>query len=161
MKRFETIAFICFVFLLGNKNLLAQQGTSAGGGEAIGSGGSASYTIGQIDYISAADSGGTITQGIQQPYEILIVTGMDENGIDLTISVYPNPATDFVLLKMENNKLENFTYQLYDIQGKILLNKKVESRKTSISMIDLAQAIYFIKVLKNNIEVKTFKIIKN
>jgi hypothetical protein len=149
------------VFLLGNKNLLAQQGTSAGGGEAIGSGGSASYTIGQIDYISAADSGGTITQGIQQPYEILIVTGMDENGIDLTISVYPNPATDFVLLKMENNKLENFTYQLYDIQGKILLNKKVESRKTSISMIDLAHAIYFIKVLKNNIEVKTFKIIKN
>ena len=160
MKTFKTI-LISGCLLFGAANLRAQQGTNASGGNATGSGGSASFTVGQIDYITATGSGGAVTQGVQQPYEILITTGIETKGIDLTASVYPNPATDFVLLKIENSNSANFTFQLYTIQGKILLNKKVESNETSISMADLADAIYFIKVFNNNKEVKTFKIIKN
>jgi hypothetical protein len=161
MKTLKTILFSNCLLLFSITNLLAQQGTNASGGEASGSGGSASFTIGQTDYISATGSGGKINQGIQQPYEILVTTGIDEKGIDLTTSVYPNPTTDFVLLKLENCKSANFTFQLYNIQGKIILNKKVESNETTISMADLADAIYFIKVLNNDKEVKIFKIIKN
>jgi hypothetical protein len=161
MKILKTIVVSFSVLFFGITNLLAQQGTSASGADASGSGGTASYTIGQTDYSTASGSGGIITQGIQQPYEIFIVTGIEEKSIDLTASVYPNPTTDFVLLKVENSISANFTFQLYDIQGKILLNKKVENNQTSISMADLANAVYFIKVLNNNNEVKTFKIIKN
>jgi len=160
MKTRKKNLFTIFLSIIGITNIFAQQGSEAVGGDALGSGGAASYSIGQIDYISATGSGGTINQGIQQPYEIF-VTGIDAIGIDLTASVYPNPASDFVLLTVVSSKSENFTFQLYDIQGKILLNKKVESNETPISMSELANAIYFIKVYKNNNEVKTFKIIKN
>lgn len=160
MKAIKKIQFSCYLLLFGITKLLAQQGSGTLGGDALGSGGTASYTIGQIDYITATGTGGIITQGVQQPYEIFIVTGIEEKDIDLTTSVYPNPTTDFILLKVENTKSKHFTFQLYDIQGKILLNKKVESNETSISMAYLANTIYFIKVLNNNNEVKIFKIIK-
>jgi hypothetical protein len=160
MKTLKIIVIsLCFSFW-GITNLLAQQSTNTSGSEASGSGGTASFTVGQIDYITAIGSGGTITQGIQQPYEIFVVTGIEVTDINLT-SVYPNPASDFIVLKVENAISENFTFQLYTIQGKILLSKKIENSQTSISMAALANAIYFIKVLNNNKEVKTFKIIKN
>ncbi len=161
MKKFKTIIFSSVHFLASGITLYAQQGASTAGGDAFGAGGNVSYTFGQIDYINTTGSGGVITQGIQQPYEILVTTGIDEKGIDLSASVYPNPTTDFVLLKIENNKVENFNFQRCDNQGKILLNKKVESNETNIFTTDLACSIYFIKVLKNNVEVKAFKIIKN
>lgn len=154
------LIFSCLV-LFGITNLFAQQGVNTSGGEATGAGGSISYTIGQTDFITATGAGGIITQGIQQPYQVTIGTGFEETGIQLTASVYPNPTADFVLLKVENKTLDAFTFQLCDIQGKILLNKKIENHETSISMADLADATYFVNVCNNNLEVKTFKIIKN
>ena len=150
----------CFLFC-GIFKFYAQQGTVASGGDATGSGGSISFTIGQIDFVSATDIGGSVNQGLQQPYEIFVVTGVEEKGITLSASVYPNPTSDFVILKVKNGILENFTLQLCDIQGKILFNKKIESSETTVSMVDLSNAIYFIKVLNNNNEVKVFKVIKN
>ena len=49
----------------------AQEAVSAAGGNASGSGGTASYTIGQVAYTTNSSASGTITQGVQQPYEIL------------------------------------------------------------------------------------------
>jgi len=43
----------------------------------------------------------------------------------------------------------------------LLQDKKVESRETEISMDDLSSSVYFLKVIKDNLEIKTFKIIKN
>lgn len=140
-------------------NLFAQQNTDASGGNASGIGGSASFSIGQVDYITASDSLGNITQGLQQSYEILIIRGIEE--IDINLTLYPNPAADFVVLSVQNTTIENMTYMLYDVQGKLIENKKLNDSQTLISMADLANDIYFIKVLNNVSELKVFKIIKN
>lgn len=150
----------CFLFC-GILNSQAQQGIVSAGGEGNGAGGSISFTIGQIDYTNISTGEGSINEGLQQPYEIFIVTGIEEKGIEINAAVYPNPATDFIILKVENWESAKFSYQLVDIQGKILLNKKVENNETTIPFTELSGALYFIKVLKNNNEVKTFKIIKN
>jgi len=43
-----------------------------------------------------------VAQGVQQPCEISIGTGIEEvEGITLQCSVYPNPATDILMLKIE------------------------------------------------------------
>ncbi|OFY82304.1 MAG: hypothetical protein A3F72_21770 [Bacteroidetes bacterium RIFCSPLOWO2_12_FULL_35_15] len=140
----------------------AQEAIPASGGNASGSGGSVSYSVGQVVYTTNTETNGSVAQGVQQPYEILIVTGLEEaEGINLVCSAYPNPATDFVKLKIENYKTENLTYQLYDISGKLLKNKKVESNEMIISLENLVHAAYFLKITDNNKEIKTFKIIKN
>src|SRR5689334_14951532 len=91
---FLIICLLCIEF----SGMNAQSNTVASGGDAKGSGGSSSYSVGQVNY--ATNSGGSkiITEGIQQPYEILVVTGIEKTDIDLSAAVYPNPATDFIIL---------------------------------------------------------------
>ncbi len=76
------------------------------------------------------------------------------------ISAYPNPTTDFLNLKVERYEDRNLSYQLFDVNGKIIETKKLKSEQTSINMRNLVPATYFIHIIQNNKKVKTFKIIK-
>jgi hypothetical protein len=158
MKHKKTITSITFL-LLGLGGLYAQESPTTAGGEATGTGGTASYSVGQVVYTAATGTNGSLAQGVQQPYEISTTVGIKETAITLELSVYPNPTSDYLTLKVEDNTELN--YQLYDLQGKVIENKKVSSTTTSINVENLSKAIYFLNVTKNNRIVKTFKIIKN
>ena len=88
----------------GATSLQAQETVTTAGGEASGSGGTASYTVGQVFYTTqTGTNGNTVAQGVQQPFEISVVTGIPEaKGINLSVSAYPNPATDYLTVKVEN-----------------------------------------------------------
>jgi hypothetical protein len=141
--------------------LHAQEAIPATGGDASGSGGSASYSVGQVVYTTNTGTNGSLAQGVQQPYEISVVSGIKE-AIDIALlcSAYPNPTTDFLTLKVENYSFENLRYHLYDIQGKLMESKILTSDETSIEMNRFTPATYLLIVIHNNIEVKTFRIIK-
>ena len=159
-KKVKLFAFL--LLGLGLTGLKAQVAIPSSGGNASGSGGSVSYSVGQVVYTSGIGTNGSVAQGVQQPYEISVETGLEvAKGITLQCSAYPNPATDFVKLMVENYTIEKLTCQLYDMNGKLLKNKKVEGNETSIDMSNLAIATYFLKVTQSNKEIKTFKIIKN
>jgi hypothetical protein len=154
---------ICFLlFIWGSAICFAQQSVSSAGGEARGAGGTVSYSVGQVVYITNTSTTGSIAQGVQQPYEISFVSGIEEaKGINLICSAYPNPAADFLTLKVENYNIEYLSYGLYDVNGKLLEHKIIEGNETSINMSILAPASYFLKVTQNNKEIRTFKIVKN
>ena len=120
-----------------------------------------SYTVGQIVYTTDTASNGSVAKGVQQPFEISVVTGIDETEINLFVSAYPNPTNDYIILKFNNFQPETFSFQLYDMNGKLIEYKRISGIETSIVMNKLANAAYFLKVISNNKEVKTFKIIKN
>ena len=90
-------AFVLWLALITGLN--AQETIPASGGEASGSGGSVSYTIGQLVYSTITGTNdNSIAQGVQQPYEISIVSGIAEaDEINLKILAYPNPVTDFLI----------------------------------------------------------------
>ena len=96
MKKAYTI--IIGFLLMSQCTVWAQQGVSASGGEATGIAGTVSYTVGQTDYITAYATDGSVSQGVQQPYVIGIVTGFLETDINLSCAISPNPTTDFVML---------------------------------------------------------------
>jgi hypothetical protein len=142
--------------------LQAQQVVTTSGDNASGSGGTASYTVGQIVYTTNTGTNGSAAQGVQQPFEISVVTGIEEAlGISLEIMVYPNPTTDFLTLSVDNFEASNLSYYLYDINGRLLETKKLEGKQTSIAMSNLVPATYFLKVSEGSKELRTFKIIKN
>jgi hypothetical protein len=147
---------------LGLAGLQAQEAIPATGDNASGSGGSVSYTIGQVVYTTNTGKNGSVAEGVQQPYEISVVVGIEQAVYtNLFCKVYPNPVTEFLKLKVESYKVENFSYQLYDMNGRLLENKKITGSETSIDMSNHLPATYFLKVTEVNKEVKTFKIIKN
>jgi len=147
---------------LGLTGLHAQESVNATGGNASGSGGSVSYSVGQVVYTTNTGSNGSVTQGVQQPFEISVVTAIEQTkGINLSVSAYPNPTTDYLTLRIEEFEISNLLYQLYDMNGKLLQNQIITGNQTSIVMSNLVPAMYFVKVIQGNKELKTFKIIKN
>ncbi len=150
---------------LGLSGLQAQNSVLPSGGTASGSGGSASYSLGQLVYTTNTGENGSIAHGVQQPYEISVVLGIEEGkGIRLDLSVYPNPTEDILYLSVDSDdtiNIESLNFLLHDINGKTIVKKKLESDKTRVDMTKLQPATYFLQVMKNSREIKTFKIIKN
>jgi len=151
---FILLLSLCFT------GLQAQETITTTGSNASGSGGSVSCTIGQITYTQNNGINGSVAQGVQQPYEISV--GLKEaDCISLQCLAYPNPTTDEIQLKVEGEKLKDLSYQLFDMNGKLLENKKVDGNETNIAMTNFVKATYFLKVFQGGKEIITFKIIKN
>ena len=160
MKPTKTITSIVLLFLaLGALN--AQETVPATGGDAVGSGGSSSYTVGQVVYTTNTGTNGSLAQGVQQPYEISTSIGIAVTDINLELAAYPNPTNNALTLNISNYNNEKLTYQLYDIQGKLLARKQVNSSSTSIDFRNLPVNIYLLNIQDNNSVIKTFRIVKN
>jgi hypothetical protein len=145
----------CFIVLN------AQESIVTSGGSATGSGGSASYSIGQMVYNTATGTNGSVAQGVQQAFEISTTLGVDDHLINLSFVAYPNPTNDLLSLKISNFNGNNTEYALFDLQGRLLIHQKIHDEVTQIPTQNLAQATYFLKVISGNKMLKIFKIIKN
>jgi hypothetical protein len=142
--------------------LKAQETVPAAGSNASGTGGSVSYTIGQIEYTRISATGGSVSQGIQMPYEITVITSVSPSpGFSLKCTAYPNPAAGVLNLKVSNISSDNLTYELNDLNGKILETKKVSETETSINLSQYADAIYFLNVFDLDKKVESFRIVHN
>ena len=157
----QKVILVFFSVLCGLNILFAQENTDALGGMAYGTGGSISYSIGQIDYETTSGPGGSITEGLQQPIEILTITGFEDNNINLNFEIFPNPTTDFVVLSVYNKKTVNMFYTIYNLDGKLIETQELAGSQTTIAMKELSNGIYFIKVMQKSSEIKVFKVIKN
>ena len=159
MKKQVYYLIVIFLFCLGR--IQAQEATLASGGDATGSGGSSSYSVGQIVYTTYTGSNGSMAQGVQQPFEISAVLGVDDHlGINLNLVAYPNPTTDFLNLAITDMNYKDLSYQLFDLNGRLLSNNKLLNSNTKIIMKQLSSAVYYLKIIKNQKPIKIFKIIK-
>ncbi len=139
----------------------AQESINTTGGNATGIGGNVSYSIGQVVYTTNTGSNGSVAQGVQQPYEILTV-GLNENEPKISLSVFPNPVADNLILQVNEVEQSTLTFQLCDAQGKQISKGQLTSKQTQINTASLATATYFIYVVNQESQkVQTFKIIKN
>jgi hypothetical protein len=139
----------------------AQQSANAAGGDATGSGGSVAYSVGQVVYTSNNGPTGTVSQGVQQAYEIFLI-GINETELNNSLSVFPNPIVDNLTLQISDYNNEKLSYQLFDLQGKLLSKGQIIAQQTQIKTASLPPSTYFIEVLnQENKQVQSFKIIKN
>jgi len=156
---------LLFPFTFSLSPAFAQEAIPASGGNASGTGGSVSYSVGQLFYTIGTGANGSVVPGVQQPYEISVVSGIEEGeGISLTCSVYPVPTIDFLTLKVERYEtahLSPFTFFLYDVNGKLLESREIVDSETTIDTRHQFPGIYFLKVVLGNTNIKTFKIIKH
>jgi hypothetical protein len=161
MRTSKPTLIIVFLLAFMLTELRSQKIVASSGDNVSGIGGTVSYTVGQVLYTTNTGTTGTIAQGVQQPYEIIPISGIAENlNISVKCAVFPNPAENFLALKLENWETKNFSYQLTDLNGKILQSNNLESNESLISLENLLPSIYFLNVIQENTTIKTFKIIK-
>jgi hypothetical protein len=146
-----TLLFTSLIF-----GAVGQQNAVSAGGNASGTGGSVSYSVGQVDYINSSGSNGNSNEGVQQPYEFFQEVGLDE---EIIISaVYPNPTTDIIQIEFENaaqRKLE-----LFDQNGKLVLHSTCSDSNTSLDLSALAKGSYMLSVYRDQ-KTQTIKLIKH
>lgn len=140
--------------------LLAQQGTVSSGGVASGNGGTACNSTGLVAYATLSGTGGTVTQGIQQPYEIFVLGNDDFESVKLAVLVYPNPTVSTINLRFDSFSVSDARFELYDLNGRLLQQQKITLPETPIPMAHLPAAIYILKVYTGTTELKSFKILK-
>jgi hypothetical protein len=139
---------------------LSQEAIPASGGDASGSGGTLSFTVGQLGYSSNSGSNGSVAEGVQQPYEISTTVGIELSNISLDFIAYPNPTINNIVLSIKDFNNEKLNYQLYDMSGKLLKSNKVNAINTTIDMSELPVSNYVLNINNDNSIIKSFKIIK-
>ncbi|HEV7230436.1 MAG TPA: T9SS type A sorting domain-containing protein [Bacteroidia bacterium] len=155
---------LCALLLMGAglTSLHAQQAVLAGGTDAAGSGGTVSYSVGQVAYLTAQSGTGSAAAGVQQSYEMYVITGVGENKASaMNISAYPNPATDYLMLNIPDYADSDLFYELSDVTGRVVEKRKIRYPESRIDMSCLQEATYFLKVTGGSKDLKSFKIIKS
>lgn len=155
---------LCLVLLLATywPEIQSQETISANGITESSGKGTVGYTIGQVAYHANEGVHGSVSEGVQQPYEISIATAIEGvTDINLSAFAFPNPISDQLSLAFNDINTSNLSYGLYDAEGKLLRSKKISSNPEIINMSDLLPAIYYIKVMTENYELKVFKVVKN
>ncbi len=65
-------------------------------------------------------------------------------------------------LDVDNEQnVEMLYYQLFDINGKLLQKQENIAVENQIKMIDYKKGTYFLNIIMNNKQIKSFKIVKN
>ncbi len=161
IKRIHLPLLILPLLLLDFATLSAQEAITASGGEASGSGGSVSYSTGQTFYHAYSDTALQMIEGVQQPYEISIVTNIGSRlseSIDLMI--FPNPTSGQLVLKVDGHYLSGLNYLMVNNQGEVIGKGTLSEAETTFRLVSQPNGIYFLSVFKDDIKQKVFKIIK-
>jgi hypothetical protein len=137
-----------------------QTSVNTSGGTISNSSGSLSYSIGQVAYESIYNSSGSVSEGVQQAFEIATLM-LTENTFNFSLTAFPNPTHSFLTLGIENFNQEKLTYQLVDLEGKLVQQGAIQLKETRLDMTQLPIATYFVEVNHEGKNIQTFKIIKN
>lgn len=156
MKKFKITFLFMFTLQIG----YAQETHSSSGGNASGTGGTLSYNVGQLIHTTNTSSTGSVSHGVHQAFEFQTLSNPVLIAAQLTAVTYPNPTTDFIVLKITDTTLENLQYTLFDLNGKTIASKPIRTSSTEITMKNLSVGIYLLKLTKKNKPLKTFKVIK-
>jgi Secretion system C-terminal sorting domain len=128
-------------------------------------GGSINYsqTIGETATDLMSSSGFALTQGFQQPsIKISAQTPSSGTGVD----VYPNPATDFIRIKMFGSTARNFKIEIINLTGTIISSTSMNfiTSYDYIEQIDVTMlklGFYFVRVTSDDLTInRIFKIEK-
>jgi hypothetical protein len=143
---------------LGSIHLIAhsQVAVVSVGGNILSSSGTISYSVGQIDYTNIRGYFTVLYLGVQQVYDPYLNIIDDSTGI----SLWPNPVFSNLHIEVTSTKNLGIIYQIYSIDGKLMISKQSSDNITSISMNHLPQGTYVLMVRYSDKRTLIFKIIK-
>ena len=90
--------------------------------------------------VIAASHGRGVFNGI---WNVEVYTGTKDNKAQTAIcTISPNPASDFVQIKLPLKQVDGFVVSIYDANGRLVLDKKLSSMHDKISIRDFKAGTY-------------------
>jgi hypothetical protein len=136
----------------------AQNAVSTTGGHFKTTGGSTSFTVGQVAYVLKKGTDSYLNEGVQQVYTKK-TTPIEELVYLKEVQLYPNPTQETMTLILSSKEDVQVRYTIMDYLGKEIKYGIILSEKSEISLRDLPSGNYFIS-LKSKKEIRIFKMVK-
>lgn len=153
MKKHAVVLFLIFSV----STIYSQEAVSSQGDSYSGAAGSIDFTIGEVVINTGTNGTNDITQGFHQTNWNFL--GIDDYVPDYSVAVFPNPVENILNIQTEN--FEGVSYKMYDASGRIVMEDVLSSNMTVLAVERLAPGKYSITLSKNEIKLKTFKLIKH
>ncbi len=157
--KFSVRVLLILLFYSFNQSAFSQELISSSGSEFKNEQLQMSWSLGETIIETFENSNLKLSQGFLQSN--LKITAIEEiPGIDFSLNVFPNPVVDYLTLKTNHNQVNKLRYLLYDSRGRLLKQSDVLSEETKIPMHTYVPASYYLKIVEDKTQLKTFKIVK-
>lgn len=155
-----------------NGTVINSTGTNNGGIDITITGGSAGYTY-QWSNGALTEDVANLLPGVytvivtdasgcaaSSTFVVANTTGVESyESLENSISVYPNPANDYLFISIEGFRIEKV--EVYDVLGQIAFTGGFDNSKVEINTSAISQGLYFVKILVDDkLITKKVKIIK-
>lgn len=147
------------MLLISGISSFGQSNTVSAGGDAEGSNGSVSYSIGQVFYVSSEGENGNVNPGVQQPFDAEIITGTEQK--DIRAIIYPNPTLGQIQLQFDSESYSNCKAELIDGAGKLISAQDKLTSSNIFSLEMVPSGVYTLTVYRDEKLIKSFRIVKN
>ena len=117
------------------------------------------WTLGQTATFTLSDGTHILTQGFHQ--HNLTVTTVDNFDSNYEFNIFPNPTADIIQIQSQKAHNENYTIELYTLEGKLLTSKSSDHNTLSqIDMENYDNGTYLLKIKNKDSALKTYQIVK-
>ena len=104
--------------------------------------------------IKVIDADTLFAQGIKE------VKNNSKNEHTLNFNIYPNPANDKITIEnISINSIKDEVMTIYNIQGQLIIQKRMQQRKFDINITDFVQGVYIV-TLSNSKDILIRKFVK-
>ena len=124
----------------------------AAGTESTGTGGSVSWSLGEIITVTAGGPSNDVTQGFHQGN--IYVTGV-EHLAEINVSVYPNPTSEFVTVTCPYP----VRVSIYDASGRLIAIHDLTIEVNQLNVTEFARGTYNLIFESTEQETKTARLV--
>ncbi len=78
------------------------------------------------------------------------IVGITEMDTKIQVSVFPNPAQNYITVSSLLDKKNELSFELFDVMGNLLLKEKLLGNTTNVSTENLPNGLYFYKISSAN-----------
>jgi hypothetical protein len=119
----------------------------------------ATYKSGRLVFKVITGTSIATKQGVKQNYEITVSTVIEKpEDMNMECRVYHNGVDENMHLVIRPFEDDNTRFRLYNMNGTLLMEKKIENGELVIPVENVSPATWLVKVVNDSTEVRLFKI---
>lgn len=89
----------------------------------------------------------------------ITTTSINKVGDEIKINIYPNPLKDKGTIRLEGNLNSEYTFDLYDVNGKLIKTLTLTKGETTMNVSELVSGVYFYHIREGEHLLKNGKLL--